>query len=57
MNLNHIAYNLQQIRNRLPKNKKIYAVVKANAYGHGDIEVSRKVLQSGADALAVAILD
>jgi alanine racemase len=31
--------------------------VKANGYGHGDIEVSKKALACGADSLAVAILD
>jgi alanine racemase len=32
-------------------------VVKANAYGHGAIEISRALLDSGADYLAVASLD
>jgi alanine racemase len=32
-------------------------VVKANAYGHGDIQVSRAAISAGADALAVALLD
>jgi alanine racemase len=41
----------------LPLDKKIYAVVKANAYGLGAIQISIKALSSGADALAVAILD
>jgi alanine racemase len=30
------------------------AVVKANAYGHGMIEITRKALENGADALGVA---
>jgi alanine racemase len=33
------------------------AVVKANAYGHGDIEVSRAALDAGADCLGVAMLE
>jgi len=33
------------------------AVVKANAYGHGDIEVSRAALEAGADCLGVALLE
>lgn len=33
------------------------AVVKANAYGHGDLEVSRAALCSGADCLGVALLE
>jgi alanine racemase len=35
---------------------KIMAVVKANAYGHGLIEVSRKALLSGASWLGVALV-
>lgn len=33
------------------------AVVKANAYGHGDLEISRTALSSGADCLGVALLE
>lgn len=32
------------------------AVVKANAYGHGDVQVAKTVLQNGADSLAVSRL-
>jgi alanine racemase len=41
----------------LPKDTKGYAIVKANAYGHGFLPVAKKALSSGADALAVATLD
>ena len=30
------------------------AVVKANGYGHGSVQVAKKALESGATALAVA---
>lgn len=33
---------------------KIIAVVKANAYGHGDVEVTKAALEAGASMLAVA---
>ena len=39
------------------KKVKIMGVVKANAYGHGALEVSRALLGAGADYLAVASLD
>lgn len=37
--------------------KKYIAVVKANAYGMGDIEVAKTCLEAGADMLAVSSLD
>lgn len=39
------------------KDAGIMAVVKANAYGHGSYEVSKAVIENGADYLAVAIID
>lgn len=57
VNLNAIEYNIQQIKQKLPKNSQIFAVVKANAYGHGDVQVAKKALASGANALAVALLE
>ena len=35
----------------------VIAVVKANAYGHGDFEVSKAALEAGASMLAVATPD
>ncbi len=32
----------------------VIAVVKANAYGHGDIQVAKTALEAGATGLAVA---
>ena len=36
---------------------ELMAVVKANAYGHGDVEVSRAALQAGATWLGVALVE
>ncbi|MFJ5795884.1 alanine racemase, partial [Bacillus atrophaeus] len=36
---------------------KIMAVVKANAYGHGSVEVARHALEHGASELAVASVE
>jgi alanine racemase len=49
-----LAHNLSQIRERLSQDCSIMAVVKANAYGHGAIDVSRALVQSGVARLAVA---
>lgn len=57
INLDHIFYNVQSLKKILPEDVKIYAVVKANGYGHGDVQVARTALNAGANALAVATLD
>ncbi|MDC3415228.1 alanine racemase [Aquibacillus sp. 3ASR75-11] len=57
IHLDRIDYNIRQLQKHLSNNKGIYAVVKANGYGHGDIEIAKKALEAGATRLAVAILD
>lgn len=57
INLNNISYNIKEIMKHIQDNVKIFAVVKANAYGHGDVEVSKTVLEAGAAYLIVAFLD
>ena len=50
-----VRHNVRAIRASLPPATRLIAVVKANAYGHGAIPVSRAALGAGADWLAVAI--
>ncbi|UCZ53682.1 alanine racemase [Bacillus shivajii] len=57
VNLNAISENLINIQSILPKGVETMAVVKANAYGHGAIDVAKAALSSGATFLGVAILD
>lgn len=54
INLNAIRYNLSQIKKAAPA-AHVMAVVKANAYGHGAVEISQLAIDAGADTLAVAI--
>jgi alanine racemase len=49
-----LIHNLSKIRERLSHNCSIMAVVKANAYGHGAVDVSRALGQAGVTRLAVA---
>ncbi len=49
-----LAYNLRQVRELVGAERKILAVVKAQAYGHGALPVSRKLQSIGADLLGVA---
>lgn len=57
INLDNIAYNMTNIREKVNKKTKIMAVVKADAYGHGAVEVAKTALYNGADWLGVAIID
>ncbi len=51
-----IRYNLKRVR-RCVGRKKVLAVVKANAYGHGNIEVARCLTEMGVAMLGVAYLE
>lgn len=55
MHLDNLRHNLQVVRDFAPSSR-IWAVVKANGYGHGLLPVAR-VLAEQADGLAVATLD
>ena len=44
-------------REILPGDMNIMAVVKANGYGHGAIQIAQEVIDCGAEYLAVALLD
>ena len=57
IDLQAIEQNLNSLRQYLQPNVQIIAVVKANAYGHGDVEVARTAIQAGATMLAVATPD
>ncbi|MDN4495476.1 alanine racemase [Ureibacillus aquaedulcis] len=54
INLDAIKYNVSQLKEYLKPEVQIMAVVKANAYGHGDVEVAAAAIESGATMLAVA---
>jgi len=57
INLDNISYNMKEIKKLLHVDTKVFAVIKANAYGHGDIEVAKTVIEAGATYLVVAFLD
>lgn len=57
INLDAIASNMSQIRKLVGPGVKICPAVKADGYGHGAVEVSREVLNNGAEMLSVATLD
>lgn len=51
-----LTANLAALRRLAGPEQQIIAVVKANAYGHGAVEVSRTLVAAGAERLAVATL-
>lgn len=54
IDLSAIAHNIQALKTLLPADTSLLAAVKANAYGHGAVEVARTALNSGAGYLGVA---
>ncbi len=57
VSLENICHNYKAIRAAIPSSCRFLGVVKANAYGHGALEVSRTLAACGADYLAVSCLD
>jgi alanine racemase len=45
------------VRRLKPRGAELMAVVKANAYGHGDVAVARAALEAGATWLGVALVE
>jgi len=54
IHLDHIRANLLAIRAAIGANRKLLIAVKANAYGHGAVAVSRMAEAAGVDWLGVA---
>lgn len=54
VDLDAIAHNVQVARKHIGPARELMAVVKADAYGHGAIPVSKVALRNGATRLAVA---
>lgn len=57
VDLAQLRENIRAIRRVTPETAKVLAVVKADAYGHGMVQVARAALEAGAEYLAVAITE
>ncbi len=55
--LDNLAHNYQMLRQAVPAQCKFLGVVKADAYGHGAVPVSRQLQTLGAEFLAVSNLE
>ncbi|WP_071131710.1 alanine racemase [Enterococcus timonensis] len=52
-----ITENILSQRKIIAPDKEIFAVVKANGYGHGDLAVAKAALKAGVTGFCVALLD
>lgn len=57
ISLEAIKHNTKQFKNFIDDSVQLMAVVKADGYGHGAVQVAKAAIQAGADYLAVALLD
>jgi alanine racemase len=56
IDLSVLGHNVRAIKQHLGGHPKLMAVVKADAYGHGAVEVAKTVLGAGATWLAIATI-
>lgn len=57
VNLSAIKQNIENEEKHLQPGQKLFAVVKANAYGHGAVKVAKTAAKAGVGGFCVAILD
>jgi len=57
VNLDHLAHNFKEARSLLSPKTKILVTVKADAYGHGLVEVAKRLVACRVDYLGVASID
>lgn len=57
INLSQLRKNYFLYKNSLKADAEIMAVIKADAYGHGDVQVARLLSQSGVHLFAVSNID
>lgn len=57
INLDHLVHNVQMIQRAFPNNPFLCPVIKANAYGHGDIYVAKALEKIGIKHFGVATIE
>lgn len=56
ISLSNLDYNINSIQNYIGKDTLCCPMVKANAYGHGDIVISNRLVKNGISSLGVATI-
>ncbi|MDO5707050.1 MAG: alanine racemase [Andreesenia angusta] len=54
IDLDNLSHNLNQIKSAIKPDTRILAVVKANAYGHGSVQIAKQLRDDGVDFFAVS---
>lgn len=57
INIDSLKQNYKNIKKLLKEDTKICGVVKANAYGHGSVQIAKTLVSEGVDYLAIATLE
>ncbi len=57
INLDNLAHNIREVRRLAGDESQVMAVIKADGYGHGAVNIAQTLLDNGADRFAVAVLD
>lgn len=57
ISLDALRHNLSEFRRVLPEQMCIMTVVKADAYGHGAVQIAKEAVREGAAYLSVAFMD
>ncbi len=57
IHLDALKFNFQQLKNKLPPTVRIMAMVKADAYGHGAVQVCKVLSDIGVASLGVATVE
>lgn len=57
VDLSKVEHNLKEVNRLLHNKTKVMAVVKADAYGHGDVAIARKLFSLGVDYFCVSSVD
>lgn len=56
IDLDNLKHNLSEVKRNLPQKTRIMGVVKANAYGHGAVQVAKTLRDEGVELFAVALV-
>lgn len=57
INLDYLEHNFKEVKSLLEPQTKVLVTVKADAYGHGLVEVAKRLVTCGVDYLGVASID
>ena len=57
ISLDNLNHNYHALRSRVSSDCRFLGVVKADAYGHGAVPVSRHLIELGAEFLAVSNIE